>query len=91
MQNKITVDIFIIFLLHLRYLTKFNKTALLRRNEQKMPEICGDMLRVAEPEPDGAETFGRIRSWSRYTDVSAPAPGSGSRANLSSVLNHNSY
>jgi hypothetical protein len=31
----------------------------------------------------GAETFGRSRSrsWSRYTEVSAPAPGSGSRAN----------
>jgi hypothetical protein len=35
--------------------------------------------RVAEPEqelePAGAETFGRSRSWSRYTEVSAPAPG----------------
>ncbi len=35
------------------------------------------MSRVAEPElepePAGAETFGRSRS--RYTEVSAPAPG----------------
>jgi hypothetical protein len=30
-----------------------------------------------EPEPAGAESFGRSRSWSRYTEVSAPAPGSG--------------
>ncbi len=29
--------------------------------------------RVAEPEPAGAETFGWSRS--RYTEVSAPAPG----------------
>jgi hypothetical protein len=29
---------------------------------------------VAEPEPAGAETFGRRRSWSR-NKVSAPAPG----------------
>jgi hypothetical protein len=29
------------------------------------------VVRVAEPEPAGAETFGR----SRYTEVSAPAPG----------------
>jgi hypothetical protein len=29
--------------------------------------------RVAEPEPAGAETFGRSRSWSQYTEVSAPA------------------
>jgi hypothetical protein len=43
-KNKITADIFKIFLLHLRYFIKFNKTTLLRRNGQKMPEICGDML-----------------------------------------------
>ncbi len=53
------------------------------------------LRRVAVPElerePTGAETFGRSRSWSRYTKVSAPAPGSGSRANQSSVLNLNSY
>jgi hypothetical protein len=29
-------------------------------------------------EPQGAGPFGRSRSWSRYTEVSAPAPGSGS-------------
>jgi hypothetical protein len=38
-------------------------------------------MQVAEPDPAGAETFSRSRSWSRYTEVSAPAPGSGSRAN----------
>jgi thiamine kinase-like enzyme len=32
---------------------------------------------VAEPElePQGAGTFCRSQSWSRYTEVSAPAPG----------------
>ncbi len=34
---------------------------------------------VVEPEPElepeGARNFGRSRSWSRYTEVSAPAPG----------------
>ncbi len=34
---------------------------------------------VVEPEPQGAETFGRSRSWSQYSEVlaSASAPGSG--------------
>ncbi len=26
-----------------------------------------------QPEPEGAETFSRLRIWSRYTEVSAPA------------------
>jgi hypothetical protein len=32
---------------------------------------------VVEPElePQRARTFGQSRSWSRYTEVSAPAPG----------------
>jgi hypothetical protein len=30
---------------------------------------------VVEPEPQGAGTFGQNRSWSRNTEVSAPAPG----------------
>jgi hypothetical protein len=32
---------------------------------------------VVEPdlEPQGAGTFSQSRSWSRYTEVSAPAPG----------------
>jgi hypothetical protein len=29
---------------------------------------------VVEPEPQGAKTFGQ--SWSLYSEVSAPAPGS---------------
>jgi hypothetical protein len=33
--------------------------------------------RVAEPEPAGAKTFGRSWSWSRYTEVLAPAPAPG--------------
>jgi hypothetical protein len=37
-----TTDDFLIFLLHLQFLIKFNKTAVLPRNRQKMPEICGD-------------------------------------------------
>jgi hypothetical protein len=44
-----------------------------------------------ELEPQGDGIFGRSRSWSRYSEVSAPAPGSGSRSNWSSVFNHNSY
>jgi hypothetical protein len=46
--------------------------------------VCA-WLHPMEPElePQGAGTFGRSRSWSRYTEVSAlvPAPGSGSRSN----------
>jgi hypothetical protein len=35
-----------------------------------------DLCRVAEPEPAGAETFGRSRSWSwSRNKVSAPALG----------------
>ncbi len=61
------------------------------KHRNKPKKIFFGFARVAEPEPAGAETFGwsRSRSWSRYTEVSAPAPGS--RANLSSVFNHNSY
>jgi hypothetical protein len=37
------------------------------------------MNSVVEPEPElephEAGTFGRSRSWSQYTEVSAPAPG----------------
>jgi hypothetical protein len=53
------------------YVTRFCKTM----------KLIIHGIRVAEPElePAGAETFGRSRS--RYTEVSAPAPGSGSRAN----------
>ncbi len=40
-----------------------------------------------EPEPPGAETFGRSRSW--YIAVSAPAPGSGSAKVVNK--NKNSY
>ncbi len=43
--------------------------------------LCTAEVSVAEPElePQGAGTFGQ--SWSQYTEVSAPAPGSGSLAN----------
>ncbi len=35
------------------------------------------LISVVEPEPQGAGTYG----WSRYTEVSAPTPSSGSRSN----------
>jgi hypothetical protein len=48
-------------------------------NPLRLPYVVIVIYRVAEPDPAGAETFGR----SRYTEVSAPAPGFGScsRAN----------
>jgi hypothetical protein len=42
---------------------------------------------VVELDPKGAKTF--CRSWSRYIEVSAPAPGSGSAKVV--YKNHNSY
>jgi hypothetical protein len=47
---------------------------------------------VVEPEPEpelepqGAGTFGRSRSWSQYTEVSAPAPGQTKVVNLIIIL-----
>jgi hypothetical protein len=43
-------------------------------------------FRVAEPEPAGAETFGR--SWSRYTEVSAPAPAPGQTEVVCLIIIH---
>ncbi len=48
-----------------------------------------ETIRVVErgPEPQGAETFGRSRSWSRYAEVSVPNPGQTKVV----FKNHNSY
>ncbi len=45
------------------------------------------ILSVAEPEPQGAETFGRSWSWN---EISPPAPGFGSELGQNSILNQNS-
>ncbi len=43
---------------------------------------------VVEPEPQGAGTFGRSRSWSRYTEVSAMAPAPGQTKVVYSIIIH---
>jgi hypothetical protein len=59
---------------------KRGKSKTKRKKEEKGKKEEKRERSVVEPElePQGAETFGGSRSWSRYLQVSALAPGSGS-------------